>query len=290
MELPLVYILTLNWNRLKDTLECLESLEKITYPNKHLIVIDNGSTDGSPDGIAKNFPKVEQLRNQSNLGFAAGFNVGLRHAIEQGADFVFIVNNDTTIAPDALEHLIKAAQPQAIAAVAPIIYYTHAPEEVWSAGSNRNPITLDTQDNHGRGQVFTQPTERDFLSGCGLLIKCSVLKEVGLFDERFFFYYEDSDFSLRLQKAGYRLLVVPQAKMWHKVSQSSDGGDSTNERFWMGKSSVIFFRKHSRGMQRWLIIVWRTGSALKTTFRLLALGKFEASKAYIKGLWDGLRE
>ncbi len=290
MELPLVYILTLNWNRRDDTLTCLESLEQLTYPNKHLISIDNGSTDGSPEKIAKHFPQVEQLINTSNLGFAGGFNVGLRHALQQDAKFVFIINNDTTIAPDALEYLIAAGQPRDVGALAPIIYYASSPAKIWSAGANRNSITLEIKDNHGRGQVFKQSTEREFLSGCGLLLKRSVLEQVGLFDERFFVYYEDSDYSLRLQKAGYQLLVVPQAKMWHKVSQSSEGSDSPNERYWMGKSSVLFYRKHSRGLQRWAVFLWRAGSAIKTTIRLLWRGKLKATRAYLRGLWHGFGE
>ena len=290
MNAPLVCAITLNWNRLNDTIQCLESLEQLDYANKQILVVDNGSTDGSPDAIRARFPDVEQIVNSRNLGFAGGFNVGLRRALEIGVEFAFIVNNDTMVAADALELLVAAAEPADVGLTAPLIYYADAPDQIWSAGARRNPVTLELTGNHGRGQIFTKVTEREFLSGCGMLIKTGVLERVGLLDERFFMYYEDSDYALRVQQAGFRQLLVPQSRMWHKVSRSSEGRDSPAERYLMGKSSALFFRKHVKGW-RWLIIIpYRFGSAIKTCARLLIAGKFAAVRMYWRGLRDGAFE
>ncbi len=254
--------------------------------------MENGSTDGSPERIAQAFPQVAQLCIPKNLGFAGGYNAGIRYALEHGADFVFMLNNDTLAPPGMLEPLVEAAAPPDVAAAAPLIFYADAPERVWSAGAGRSPWTLELTENHGRAAGFEQqeqPVEREFLSGCALLLKREALEKVGLFDEGFFLYYEDSDYSLRLRQAGYRLLLVPRARLWHKVSRSSLGSDSPGERYWMARSSVRFFRKHVRG-PRWLVVIpWRLGSACKTTFRLLRHGNFRAAWYYWRGLRDGLR-
>ncbi len=291
-EVPLVYVVTVNWNNAPDTLACLESLSHLTYPNYRLLEVENGSTDNSPERITEAFPQVEQLRIPENLGFAGGFNAGIRHALKNGAEFVFIVNNDTLAAPGLLEPLVEAASAPDVGAVAPLIFYADEPERVWSAGAGRSRWTLELTENHGRTMRFDSsapPIAREFLSGCALLLKKEVLEKAGLLDEGFFLYYEDSDYSLRLRQAGYRLLLVPQAKLWHKVSRSSLGSDSPGERYWMARSSVRFFRKHVRGW-RWLVVVpWRAGSALKTTLRLLRRGSFRAAWYYWRGLQDGIR-
>jgi GT2 family glycosyltransferase len=121
-----------------------------------------------------------------------------------------------------------------------------------------------------------------------MLIKRVVFEQIGFFDERFFMYYEDSDFSLRVRKAGFRMLIVPKARMWHSVSQSSQGSNSPNERYWMGRSSVLFFRKHIHDWRWFLIIPWRVGSTMKTTFQLLRRQKSASAKAYLKGTWEGM--
>jgi len=293
MAAPRVYIVTVNWNNAPDTLACLETLARLTYPNYRLLVVDNGSTDGSAEQTARAFPQAEHLRLPRNLGFAGGFNAGIRRALEGGAEFVFLLNNDTLADPGLLEPLTAALAPPDVAAAAPLIFYADAPERVWSAGAERSPWTLELRGSHGRRAGFEQaahPVERDFLSGCALLLKRSVLEEVGLFDEGFFLYYEDSDYSLRLRRAGYRLLLVPQARLWHKVSRSSQGSDSPAERYWMARSSVRFFRKHVRGARWAAVFPWRVGSALKTTLRLAGRGNLPAVRAYWRGLLDGIRE
>jgi hypothetical protein len=290
---PLVYVVTLTWNQREDTLSCLESLKHMTYPHRRFLLVDNGSVDGTIEAVQERFPGVEVIANPRNLGFPGGFNVGLRRALDEGAEYVFMVNNDIFVAPDILDELMTCAGPPDVGMLAPKIYYADEPNRIWSVGARRHPWTLEMTDK-GRMQLdrgqWGEVMERDYLVGCALLLKRSLLEDVGLFDEGYTpIYYEDLDLSLRARQAGYRLLMVPSARMWHKVSASGGGANSPRERYLMARNSVRFFRKHVRGW-RWLIVIpYRLGSAVKTTVRLLYHGRCKAALSYWRGLHDGLR-
>lgn len=286
-SLPLVMIITLNWNRKADTLTFLQSCAALRYPRLHLVVVDNGSADGSPAAITATFPQVTQLLNGANLGFAAGMNVGLRYAMTHGADYVFLANNDTLLTPDLIDQLVAAAEARQAAMAAPAIYYTSAPERLWWLGGRLRPWLLEIR-RYERAPAM-EPFAVDFITGCGMLISRAALDAVGLFDERFFMYYEDSDLCLRVQRAGLPVLVEPRAAMYHSVAQSSGGSDSPNERYHMARSSVQYFRKHARPWQWLLIGPYRTASALRSLGRLLRRSRFAAARAYLRGLYDGAR-
>jgi GT2 family glycosyltransferase len=291
-DAPLVYIVTLNYNRLDDTLALLASLQQLKGARPRVLVVDNASSDDSTAAIAARFPAVEQVQNQRNLGFAAGANVGLRHALAHGADWVWLLNNDTLVAPDALQLLLRAAASWDASLAAPAILYASDPHQVWSVGAWRNPATLEITGCR-RGQphaaLEARPFEVDFITACGMLVRRECLQTVGLFDERFFMYYEDSDYCLRARARGQCLIVVPQARLWHKVAASIGGCDSPGERYHMALSSALFFRKHVRG-RRWLIVApCRVGSAFKTVARLLAARRPRSAWAYLRGWRDGVR-
>lgn len=285
-------VITLNYNRADDTLAFLESARQQTMPAAHMIVVDNGSSDPSVELIKNKFPEIELLVHSTNLGFARGMNSGIRRALEQGAECIFIANNDTLLAPDMLELLVRQAQQNPSSIIAPVILYASQPDVIWSAGAASNPLNLEIIDTW-RGKpapsLGSAPYPVEFITACGMLVSAACFEKTGLFDERFFMYYEDSDFSFRIRQAGYQILVDPQARMWHKVAASSGGSDSVSERYWMARSSLIYFRKHARSGQ-WLIIgPYRLGSAIKTSLRLLLSGKTAALRAYWRGLKDGLK-
>jgi GT2 family glycosyltransferase len=291
---PLVYVITLTWNQQEDTLSCLESLTQMTYPHYRILLVDNGSADRTSEVVAERFPTVELIINDQNLGFQGGFNVGIRHALTQGAAYVFIINNDTLVDPNILTELMAQATQPGVGIVGPKIYYADAPNCIWSVGGQRHPWTLEMTGT-GRGQLdkgqWEQVLERDYLVGCALLLERSMLETVGLFDTGFHpIYYEDLDLCLRARRAGFRLLLVPQAHMWHKVSASAGGNSSPRVRYLMARNSLRFFRKHARGRQWAAIIPFRTGSAIKTTFRLLLQCNFDSLAAYWQGLSDGMRQ
>ena len=286
----LVCIVTVNWNQAVDTLECLESLKKLTYPNLLTIVVDNGSEDGSLDLIAEQYPEVDLVRNPTNLGFGGGYNRGMQRALERGADYVFIVNNDTLIDPECITRLMEHAAPE-VGILSPLIYYTQEPKRIWAAGGPINAWNLERHDPH-KDQMddfeWPEVLEQDFVTSCAMLVPRSFVETIGGFDERYFFYYEDSDICLRARRAGRRGCTVPKAKLWHKVSRSSGGAYSPRERYWMARSGIRFFRKFARPQQIPVIVFWRTGSAMRMSLRLLRMGKTDALKAYWKGLREGL--
>lgn len=288
---PLIAIVTLNWNRPDDTLACLESAAAQTYPNIRLVVVDNGSADDSVARVAAAFPAATLLRNEHNLGFGRGFNRGLRYALDSGADYVFMVNNDTWLAPDMLEQLVAHVAPD-VGIITPAIYYAAQPQRPWSLGGRRHWLTLEKTGDSPAALDEVDASgalERDYAVACGILLSRAALERVGMFDERFFMYYEDMDLSLRVRQARMRILLVPAARMWHKVATSSGGSDSPGERYWMARSSVQFFFKHVRGA-RWLVVApYRAGSACKTVLRLYLRGRSAAARAYLRGLRDGLR-
>lgn len=292
-DFPRVDVITLTWNQRQDILDCLASLDRLTYPNYRIIVVDNGSTDGTAEAVRALYPDVELIVNPRNLGFQGGFNAGLRCALETGADFAFVMNNDTLVQPDILDELIKYAQPADVGMLSPKIYYFAEPDRIWTVGGDRHPITFEMV-NKGENQMdrgqWDQVIERDYLIGCAMLLKRSLLEEIGLFDVGYHpIYYEDADLCMRARQAGYRLLMVPTAKMWHKVSRSGGGFDSPRQRYLMARHSVRFFRTYVHGWRRLVVVPYRLGSAIKTTLRLAWRKRFSSIGAYWRGLRDGFK-
>jgi len=246
---PPVAIIVVNWNRREDTLACLESLAGVTYPNFRVIFVDNGSSDGSAQAVRERFPQVQVIALPDNRRFAGGNNVGLRDVLEKGGDFALLLNNDTTVAADFLDHLVAAAREDAwIGLAAPKILYSARPDVIWFAGGIIVPawgyvrhFGLRQRDD-GR---FDQPRDVSFLTGCCLLIRRDVLGKVGLLDEGFFLYSEDADYCLRAARAGYRLRYEPRSRIFHQVSSSTGG--AYNLRKWIQRYISLFrlVRKHT---------------------------------------------
>ena len=287
-DIPLVYVVVLTYNHCQDTLQAIESLSRMTYPNYKLLIADNQSIDGTVGIVRKKYPNVEILVHPSNLGFAAGINPGLQHALDHGADFILAINNDVLVAPYMLTDLVRVMKPN-IGASAPMIYYLDDPERIWSIGFSKHVLLLEMRGG-ARGQIdrgqWQTPFEVDYLLGCAILLSSSMLRDIGLFDERYFFYYEDLDLSLRARQRGYRLLTVPQAKMWHKGAGSSGVG-SAFRTYQMARGSVIFFRSHACGLQRPASFLFRAGSALKASLRFLLSKQSHLLRHHWQGLWDG---
>ena len=290
-DFPLVYVIIPTFNHCEDTLRALDSLERMTYPNFKVLITDNQSTDQTVDVVREKYPEVELLIHPRNLGFAAGVNPGLQRALDQGADFVLLINNDVEVAPRMLTHLVKAMQPD-VGVAAPMIYYMDEPERIWSVGFTRHPLLLEMRGS-ARGQIdkgqWRASFEVDYVLGCAMLLNGSALRKAGMFDERYFFYYEDLDLSLRLERFGYRLITVPLAQMWHKGSGSA-GAESAFRVYHMARGSVIFFRTHARGGQRLAVFLFRCGSAFRVCSGFILRGRFHLIQSYWRGMWDGWRE
>ena len=247
---PHVTIVLLNLNREADTLECLDSVARMTYPSFSVVVVDNGSTDGSPDAIEgwgrENLP-LELIRNDKNLGFAGGSNQGMRHALAAGTDYVFLLNNDTVVDPDVLDLLVRAAERSGdIGMVGPKIYQYGKGNTLDSAGTRTIPwLAQGFLVGHGeedRGQ-YDATAEMPYITGTALLVKPAVMEKAGLMDEDYFCYFEDFDWAMEAREAGYRLFLEPGAVVRHKGSRTAGLHSPFYVRH-MVRSRILFARKH----------------------------------------------
>jgi len=283
-----VTVVIVNWNRYEDTCACIESLIKQEGIKTDLIVVDNGSTDHSETLLRNKYPQVEIIRSDENLGFAGGFNLGIRLALTRDTENILIINNDTIAKSDMISQLLYEMDHKEIGVVGPLILYHSNPQKIWSSGGYIDRSVLMPIDSHHRKEILDEPIYRTFLSGCCLLLKKSLIESIGLFDERFFLYFEDLDYCLRIMQSGWRMKVVPSAKLLHKVSASSGGELSPRERYYMAHSSALYYRKHIREGNFLLILLFRFASAILWTFRLLFRGNISAVLAYWCGFIRGL--
>lgn len=220
-----VGIVVLNWNGREVLEDCLRSISALRYPLIQIIVVDNGSTDGSTEMLRKDYPNVRCIKNDVNLGFAAGNNQGIQLALENGDDYVLILNNDTLLDPDCLFRLVGRAQSDSqIGAVSPKIYFAEPADRLWFGGgtfnywTGRNGHVGYKKSDNG---AWNSAREVEFISGCALLVSRNALRNVGGFDELLFAYSEDVDWSLRARKAGFKLFYEPGALVWHRESFST---------------------------------------------------------------------
>lgn len=226
---PLVGCVILNWNGWRDTIDCLNALEKCTYRNFVSVVVDNGSTDDSVARIQDIYPDLTILQATRNLGFAGGNNLGIRYALAKKADYIWLLNNDAKPLPDALSALVsKAVADKRIGAVGSICYYAERPDvvQIWAGGRVNLWI--------GYSPYATEPHADDWfhwLNGTSLLLACMALEHVGLLDEKYFLYWEDTELSLRLRRNGWRLAVAADSQVLHKVSASTGRSRSMLDRY-----------------------------------------------------------
>lgn len=232
------------------TAECIRSLLKAQPEKFEIIVVDNGSRDGSVQFLAEQFPGITILPQSHNLGFAAGCNRGMTLALQRGARYVLPLNNDTVVDPDfvrELEHLANE-HPQA-AMISPKIYFYDSPNRLWWAGGSYN-FWSGVPKHSGRNQSdtgqFDSVKQIDWATGCAVLIEADALRDCGLFDETFFGNAEDLDLSLRLRKIGRPILYAPKAKLWHKegVDYRKNAGEYLRK-FTATRNLLTVMQKHA---------------------------------------------
>jgi len=241
--MPRVGVVVLNWNGWRDTVECLRSLKQLDYPNLFLVVVDNGSTDDSVYHLTKAIPGIRILGTGTNLGFAGGNNVGIHYAVRHGADYVWLLNNDTTADPTALSHMVSVAEADGrIGAVGSVLYSMERPTRVQMWGGGRLVVWM------GIARAFSEPVPAhrlDYVTGASVLLRQTALEDVGFLDERFFMYWEDADLGLRLRRARWTLQVAPDAKVWHRQWGSVGAKSESLERYF-DTSAMLFVGKHAR--------------------------------------------
>jgi GT2 family glycosyltransferase len=254
---PRTSVIIVNWNGKDLTLECLASLAQAGP--MHVIVVDNGSEDGSVDEIRRRHPDVTVLAMGSNLRFAGGNNAGIRHALDAGAEEIMLLNNDTVVDPDFLRAMTGTLNSSPdIGAIAPHIFYYDRPDLLWYAGGEISYWT-GTMRHAGIRETAAgrpmQPRDTAYATGCCLLARREALERVGLLDESYFIYAEDADWCARARAAGYRIVVEPRARVWHKVSVSAGGHLSRFKLTHKFRSNFRFFARHAR-WYHWLTFPW----------------------------------
>jgi GT2 family glycosyltransferase len=288
-------VVVLNWNGLEDTRALLPTLSRCRVPGGwrlDVLVVDNGSSDGSVAAIGREFPGVEVLALPENRRFAGGCNAGLERALGQGADAVMLLNNDTEADPGLCERLLAALEqdPRAGAA-APLICFQQPRDLIWYAGGRCSPA-LGLAAHRGlrqreRGQYRAiEPT--GYLTGCCLLATRAAWERVGTLDERYFIYAEDADWCLRARSAGFRLLFVPSARLWHKVSASS-GAASPWKIYQRLRANLTLFARHARGLGRVTWLPCFVAQQKVLWLWLLMRGQGAAAAAVPRALWDASR-
>lgn len=276
----------LNWKGFSDTKECMKSilLANRSGINLQIIVVDNGSDDGSYERLKKiklDGVSYEIIETGKNLGYAGGNNVGIRHAINHGADFILVVNNDVAVDRDIFSNFIKASRRFGrFGALSPKIYFAKGFEYhrdrysdsqrgkvIWYAGGEidwENVYGLNIgADEVDEGQ-YDKQTKIDFATGACVFFKTSALKKIGLFDEKYFMYLEDVDISVRLKRGGFEIFFVPDAVAWHKVARSSGIGGDLNDYF-ISRNRMLFGFKYASIRAKLAL--------LRESFRILASGR-----------------
>jgi GT2 family glycosyltransferase len=240
--LPTVYCVLVNWNGWADTAACLRSLAVQNYAPLQVVVMDNGSKDHSVANIRAEFPAITVIEAGSNLGFACGSNVGIRHAVAQGADFVWLLNNVTLAPPDTCSKLVRKALANPHAGlIGSVLYRMDHPAEVqaWGGGELH---TILGRSSHALAP-FT-PGPKSYLTFASVLIPRAVLERVGVLYEGYFMYWDDADYALRVTRAGYGLAVAEDTAILHKEGGSAEARSPVIDRYSVA-AGMHFLRRHS---------------------------------------------
>lgn len=291
---PKVCIIILNWNNLQDTIECLESVAKLNYRNFEIILIDNDSTDGSVQVLEKRYPEITLLKNERNLGYAAGNNVGMEKAMELECEYILLLNNDTTIERECLRELVKTAVSDSqVAIVGPKIHLFQDPSIVWYAGGEilfRDAISVTRGLFKRDRPSYNTAREVSFITGCAMLLRKRAIEEVGLFDPSYVSYMEDADLCWRMKKRGFRLVYLPSARVYHKVSRSF-GDTAYNEKtmYLMGRNAVLFVKKYGNFTKWFKFITFFWLSIIYAFPRETIKRNHKAVFAKTRGFYDGIR-
>ena len=287
-----VFIVILNWNGIADTLECLASVKKLDYPSCRTIVVDNGSDDGSPERLKADCPDIALIEHRANLGFTGGANAGIRYALAHGADYVWLLNNDSIVEPNSLSALVAAAKSdEAMGLVSPLIYDLSDERRLLFGG---NWVFADLA--HLRFAAGPKPAAGSpdalagrplLLWGTALLISSAVIRRVGYLDDRYFAYHEDLDYSLRALAAGFRTAVEPAATVYHKADNFSRL-KSPFKMYLFSRNLLLFCFTHLSGLARYTYLPKYVAWAIRQAADLRDMNNDAAADACLDGAWNAL--
>jgi len=288
---PKVDIIVLTWNQRDLVLDCLQSLRKIDYPNYKIIVIDNDSRDNTVEAVRLAYPDVSVIQNSENLGFAEGNNVGIRHALNEGAGYVMLLNNDAIVECHAIATLMAAAMDHPDAGFfGPLICSLYDKRAILSAGG----IFADgwKATHRGIGETdsghYDSLFEADYLSGCALLVSRKAIDTVGLLDDDYYLYHEDVDWCYRGRKLGFKVLFVPNAKVWHPDTRTRDEF-SPSITYYIARNALLFARKHRLKVQGLRLLSSNVRTLLSWTIKPRWRYKRKQRNALARAIADFMR-
>lgn len=295
-DAPFVYVLSLNWNGELYLQDFCETILAMDYPNFRVALVDNASSDGSIKFLQEHFPDIEIIRNTTNLGYAAGYNVGIMHALDAGAEYFFILNNDTVIPRDTLTNLIHVALSDArIGFVTGKVYFSQNPRQLQTVGK-KDSFWRPTIINVGQNQIddgqFESQHDYDYLDDVFWLVRRDVITNLGGYDPEFFLYWEETDWCARAKGSGFRLVYTPTAHIFHKGSQSTGGGDNPRKGYYIRRNALLFYWRHkSKAMFLFKgFLVFLSVVQPRRLAAFLLKGRHgENIRAEWKGMVDGLK-
>jgi GT2 family glycosyltransferase len=287
---PKISIVIPTYNRKRDLLECLDSVQKLNYPSYETIVVDNGSTDQTAEAVRRHFPNVKLIVSDVNLGVTGGRNLGARNS---NGEYIFFLDHDTVVDGNALSELVTVIENDyEIGIAGPVIYYYEQPKRIWAAGTSINLLTGKISFNKA-GEVdaglLNQIIEVQVLP-TAFLVKREVVAKIGLFDDVYFAVYEDTDFCFRARGAGYKVVCVPTAKAWHKVplDPREQVIGVLRRAYYVARNRIIFMRKHLKPLNFvFFFLVFVPVYALYYTFQSVKFGKLNFALNYWRGVWKG---
>jgi GT2 family glycosyltransferase len=283
-----VAAVVLNWNQEQDSTECLASLRAVEGVRLRVVLVDNGSSSDSVDRLERKFPEALVIRLPENRGFAAGNNVGIERALKEGATHILLLNNDTLVQPTFLIPLLEGLNQPGVGVVGPKIYYHPDVTRIWFAGgmidwpTGRQWHLGANETDDGR---WAAPLDVDYVTACCLLAPARLFEEIGGLDERYFIYFEETDWNLRARASGYRCRYVPDSRIYHKVSQAMKTGSPTSD-YYYARNRLLFFRTHAPRRYRLCLIALYTARSLRFAFTLRKQGLTQNADAVVRGICD----
>ena len=300
MKEPKIAIIIINWNTYQLTFNCLKSLEACTYKNKIIFFVDNGSKDGSGDKIALEFPDINYIQNEINEGFTGANNIALKVILKQNFDYVLLLNNDTEVKPNFLTHLEASMNfDENLAATQPLILDFPNKNTIWNAGGSFNSF-FGLSKTRFKGMIYKPKlkidTSTEWISGCCILVKIAVIHEVGLLDNRFFAYFEDVDWSIRMTKLGYKLGVVPKSIIYHQSSGSTKMNNTSNEgnlspyaHYLNVRNHIYLIKKHTFFFNSFGSWIYQILKITSYSIYFILRGRFGKFKMVWRGVSDAIK-
>jgi hypothetical protein len=288
--MPKVFVVVLCYNGIDLTLTCLDSVQKQEYVDVETVVVDNGSSDGTISIIQEKYPQIICIQNYENLGYALGNNKGIEFAIEHGAEAVFLLNNDTRLQDGCISRLVETLQSDPrIGIVGPMVYTWDENKTISSAGGMVN-WRLAHAVNVGMGEIDTgqyEGREVDFINGCGIMVSKQAVEKAGGLDPKFFMYWEETDWCLRVKEAGFKVYFEPAAKMDHKAPiDSVELGPTTL--YYITRNRFLFYFRHTPGSVKLAALAHALDGTLRGIRENRKNGKKSHSKAMQIALWHAL--